>query len=59
MEVSIPVWDHQKCVESFTDSVFDENICAGGFAGGQDACQVWCFVTSCQYNNVNLFQLLD
>lgn len=40
MEVGIPVWDHDKCVKSFVDSVFDETICAGGFDGGKDACQV-------------------
>ncbi|XP_041983069.1 venom protease-like [Aricia agestis] len=39
MEVSVPVWDHQKCVESFVDSVFNETICAGGREGGKDACQ--------------------
>ncbi|XP_038207383.1 venom protease-like [Zerene cesonia] len=39
MEVSVPVWRHEECVKAFTDSVFDETICAGGREGGKDACQ--------------------
>ncbi|CAK1545544.1 unnamed protein product [Leptosia nina] len=39
MEVSIPVWNHEECVKSFTDSVFDETLCAGDKEGGKDACQ--------------------
>ncbi|XP_063381401.1 venom protease-like [Cydia fagiglandana] len=39
MEVSVPIWEHTRCVQSFTDSIFEENICAGGYDGGKDACQ--------------------
>ncbi|CAH0731827.1 unnamed protein product, partial [Brenthis ino] len=39
MEVSVPVWVHQDCVNSFSDSVFNETLCAGGKEGGKDACQ--------------------
>ncbi|XP_026332036.1 venom protease-like [Hyposmocoma kahamanoa] len=39
MEVGVPVWDHEKCVNSFVDSVFNETLCAGGYEGGKDACQ--------------------
>ncbi|XP_075984579.1 venom protease-like [Anticarsia gemmatalis] len=39
MEVTVPVWDQETCAASFTDSVFDENICAGGHEGGKDSCQ--------------------
>ncbi|XP_049884832.1 venom protease-like [Pectinophora gossypiella] len=39
MEVSVPIWDHKTCVDSFTDSIFDETLCAGGHEGGKDACQ--------------------
>ncbi|XP_073959838.1 venom protease-like [Choristoneura fumiferana] len=39
MEVAVPIWEHARCVESFSDSVFEENICAGGYEGGRDACQ--------------------
>ncbi|KAL4716247.1 hypothetical protein ACJJTC_004741 [Scirpophaga incertulas] len=39
MEVTVPVWDHGKCVEAFVDSVFEESICAGGREGGKDSCQ--------------------
>ncbi|KAL0818943.1 hypothetical protein ABMA28_008242 [Loxostege sticticalis] len=39
MEVSVPVWSQQKCVESFVDSIFEESICAGGREDGKDSCQ--------------------
>ncbi|XP_028038913.1 venom protease-like [Bombyx mandarina] len=39
MEVSVPVWEHKKCVDAFVDSVFTETVCAGGLEGGKDACQ--------------------
>ncbi|KAM3962093.1 clip domain serine protease 3 [Aphomia sociella] len=39
MEVSVPVWDQQQCIDAFVDSVFEESICAGGYEGGKDACQ--------------------
>ena len=40
MEVSVPVWNLEDCVKSFSDSVFNETICAGGKEGGKDSCQV-------------------
>ncbi|CAB3233372.1 unnamed protein product [Arctia plantaginis] len=39
MEVTVPIWDHDVCVSSFTDTIFDETICAGGYEGGKDSCQ--------------------
>ncbi|CAG9793299.1 unnamed protein product [Diatraea saccharalis] len=39
MEVSVPIWDHQHCVEAFVDSIFEESICAGYPQGGRDSCQ--------------------
>ncbi|KOB77351.1 Hemocyte protease-1 [Operophtera brumata] len=39
-EVAMPIWEHQKCVDSFTDQVFDENYCVGSYSGGRDACQL-------------------
>ncbi|XP_045454513.1 proclotting enzyme-like [Melitaea cinxia] len=39
MEVSVPIWVHETCVRSFSDSIFNETICAGGKEGGKDACQ--------------------
>ncbi|CAG4966376.1 unnamed protein product [Parnassius apollo] len=39
MEVSVPVWEHQRCADSFTASIFEENLCAGGPEGGRDSCQ--------------------
>lgn len=40
MEVSVPVWDHDVCAASFSESIFNDTICAGGREGGKDACQV-------------------
>lgn len=40
LEVPVPIWDQQRCVNSFVDSIFDETLCAGGYEGGRDACQV-------------------
>lgn len=40
MEVTVPVWDHDKCVAAFTENIFNETLCAGGLEGGKDACQV-------------------
>ncbi|CAG4966368.1 unnamed protein product [Parnassius apollo] len=39
MGVSMPVWEHQRCVDSFTATIFEENLCAGGPEGGKDSCQ--------------------
>ncbi|XP_072933670.1 transmembrane protease serine 9-like [Epargyreus clarus] len=39
MEVTVPVWEHKKCIDAIADSVFDETLCAGSPAGGKDACQ--------------------
>ncbi|XP_026735707.1 venom protease-like [Trichoplusia ni] len=39
MEVSVPVWDHDVCAASFSESIFNDTICAGGREGGKDACQ--------------------
>ncbi|XP_032522290.2 venom protease-like [Danaus plexippus] len=39
MEVSVPIWTREKCTPAFSDSVFNETLCAGGPNGGKDACQ--------------------
>ncbi|KAJ0172182.1 hypothetical protein K1T71_012155 [Dendrolimus kikuchii] len=39
LEVTVPIWNHEKCADAFVDSIFDENICAGGHEGGKDSCQ--------------------
>ncbi|RVE45651.1 hypothetical protein evm_009700 [Chilo suppressalis] len=39
MEVSVPVWAHEHCVEAFVDAIFEESICAGFPQGGRDSCQ--------------------
>lgn len=41
MEVTVPIWNHEVCVSSFTDTIFDETLCAGGYDGGKDSCQVF------------------
>lgn len=40
MEVSMPVWTHQKCKDSFAERITENVLCAGGFEGGRDSCQV-------------------
>ncbi|GBP26636.1 Proclotting enzyme [Eumeta japonica] len=39
MEVTIPVWDYQRCTEAFSDTIFNSTICAGAYEGGKDSCQ--------------------
>ncbi|KAK4871778.1 hypothetical protein RN001_015902 [Aquatica leii] len=38
MEVAVPVWDHEKCVDSFTQRITENNICAAAYEGGKDSC---------------------
>lgn len=40
LQVSIPVWNQQKCVESFLQRITEHNICAAAYEGGKDSCQV-------------------
>lgn len=40
LQVSIPVWPQQKCVDAFVQRITDDNICAAGFEGGKDSCLV-------------------
>lgn len=40
LQVAIPVWPQQKCVDSFVQRITDDNICAAGFEGGKDSCLV-------------------
>ncbi|XP_034940723.1 proclotting enzyme-like [Chelonus insularis] len=39
MEVSIPVWSHNRCVQSLGRDLPDTVLCAGAYEGGQDSCQ--------------------
>ncbi|GAB0098484.1 venom protease [Sergentomyia squamirostris] len=39
MEVSVPVWKHNDCVDAFTNRIDSTVMCAGGFDGGRDSCQ--------------------
>ncbi|KAG5871729.1 hypothetical protein JTB14_008727 [Gonioctena quinquepunctata] len=38
LQVSVPVWPHEKCVSSFVQRITDDNICAAGYEGGKDSC---------------------
>lgn len=40
MEVSMPVWTHQQCKDSFAQRITSNVLCAGGYEGGRDSCQV-------------------
>ncbi|XP_076677168.1 chymotrypsin-C [Andrena cerasifolii] len=39
MEVSVPIWPQEKCVESFVQRIPRTAMCAGAYEGGRDACQ--------------------
>ncbi|BET01654.1 serine protease [Nesidiocoris tenuis] len=39
MEVPVPIWDQDDCVESFIQTVFESAMCAAGKEGGKDSCQ--------------------
>ncbi|XP_044734979.1 trypsin-1-like [Chrysoperla carnea] len=39
MEISIPIWDMEKCRQAFTQPLTDKVICAAGYDGGKDSCQ--------------------
>nr|XP_023024958.1 proclotting enzyme-like [Leptinotarsa decemlineata] len=38
--VSVPVWPHQTCVDSFVQRITNDNLCAAGYEGGKDSCLV-------------------
>nr|QGA31130.1 proclotting enzyme-3 [Nilaparvata lugens] len=38
-EVHVPVWEHDQCVKSVTQTIFTTNVCAAAYEGGKDACQ--------------------
>lgn len=40
LEVSIPVWDQEKCKEAYTQRITDNNLCAAALEGGKDSCLV-------------------
>ncbi|KAK5639467.1 hypothetical protein RI129_011959 [Pyrocoelia pectoralis] len=37
-EVEVPVWEQEKCVESFTQRITENNLCAAAYEGGKDSC---------------------
>lgn len=39
MEVPVPVWKLNACRKMFSQTIFDTNLCAGGYKGGTDSCQ--------------------
>ncbi|KAF5272831.1 hypothetical protein FQR65_LT00427 [Abscondita terminalis] len=38
MEVAVPVWDHERCADAFTQRITENNICAAAYEGGKDSC---------------------
>ncbi|XP_018566664.1 trypsin-1-like isoform X2 [Anoplophora glabripennis] len=38
LQVEVPVWPHQNCVDAFVQKITDDNICAAGYEGGKDSC---------------------
>lgn len=40
MEVSLPVWDNEQCAKSFSQTITKNVLCAAGYDGGKDSCQV-------------------
>lgn len=40
LEVAVPVWEQDKCADSFTQTIFSTVQCAAGMDGGKDSCQV-------------------
>lgn len=39
-EVPVPIWQQDRCVPNFAQTIFNTTLCAGAFEGGKDACQV-------------------
>ena len=40
LEITIPIWNQQKCIDSHTQRITDTNLCAAAYEGGKDSCQV-------------------
>lgn len=40
LQVAVPVWPHQKCVDAFIQTITDDNLCAAAYEGGKDSCLV-------------------
>lgn len=54
-EVQVPVWNHEVCAKNYLQTIFDTNVCAAGFEGGKDSCQVGYIklVLKCKLTNGN------
>ncbi|CAG9759819.1 unnamed protein product [Ceutorhynchus assimilis] len=39
LQVAIPVWEQEKCADSFLQRITENNICAAAYEGGKDSCQ--------------------
>lgn len=46
LQVGVPIWPHEKCVDAFLQRITNETLCAAAYEGGKDSCLVnclWCF----------------
>lgn len=44
LEVRIPIWNQELCVDSFLQRITEYNFCAASYEGGKDACKVKFFL---------------
>ncbi|VEN53482.1 unnamed protein product [Callosobruchus maculatus] len=38
MQVAVPVWPQQKCIDAYIQKVTDNTLCAAGYEGNKDSC---------------------
>nr|XP_022912169.1 venom protease-like [Onthophagus taurus] len=39
LEISVPVWPQQKCIDSYAQRITENNMCAAGYDGDLDSCK--------------------
>lgn len=53
LQVPIPVWNQELCADSFLQRITENNLCAAGYQGGQDSCQV-CAILNSSYKHFDV-----